>query len=91
MGMVTLTCIWLSTNRLVVRDRKVRRLRGPFSFLIGSLLVLTCCQGHDAMLPHILHLESVTVAPTSKDPHDCRVVYSFTVPKQLCNMGGTSL
>ncbi|KAF3004127.1 hypothetical protein E8E13_004697 [Curvularia kusanoi] len=45
-------------------------------------------EGHDSLLPHILHLESVTVAPTKKDPHNCRTVYSFTVPKQLCNMGG---
>lgn len=40
------------------------------------------------MLPHILTLESVTVKPTPTDPHNARVVYSFTVPKQLCNMGG---
>jgi acyl-coenzyme A thioesterase 13 len=40
------------------------------------------------MLPHILNLESVTVKPTAKDPHNSRVVYSFIVPKQLCNMGG---
>jgi acyl-coenzyme A thioesterase 13 len=39
-------------------------------------------------LPHILTLESVTVKPTPKDPHNSRVVYSFVVPKQLCNMGG---
>lgn len=45
-------------------------------------------QGHDATLPHILNLESVTVQPTAKDPHNCRVVYSLTVPKELCNMGG---
>ncbi|KAF2625929.1 hypothetical protein BU25DRAFT_105905 [Macroventuria anomochaeta] len=45
-------------------------------------------EGHDAMLSHILNLESVTVAPTSKDPHNSRIVYSFTVPRQLCNMGG---
>ncbi|OSS46136.1 hypothetical protein B5807_08081 [Epicoccum nigrum] len=45
-------------------------------------------EGHDAALPHILNLESVTVAPTKADPHNCRVVYSFTVPKKLCNMGG---
>jgi len=50
---------------------------------------LTYRQGHDAELPHILKLESVTVAPTKADPHNCRVVYSFTVPKKLCNMGGT--
>ncbi|KAF1365739.1 Thioesterase/thiol ester dehydrase-isomerase [Lizonia empirigonia] len=40
------------------------------------------------MLPKILDLESVTVAPTKSNPHNSRVVYSFTVPKQLCNMGG---
>lgn len=40
------------------------------------------------MLPHLLNLESVTVEPTKKNPHSSRVVYSFTVPKELCNMGG---
>lgn len=43
------------------------------------------------MLPHLLHLESVTVEPTAKDPHNSRVVYSLIVPKQLCNMGGMFL
>lgn len=52
--------------------------------------VLTLWQGHDAKLPHLLHLESITVEPTAKDPHHSRLVYSLTVTKELCNMGGTS-
>ena len=39
------------------------------------------------MLAKILKLESITVAPTNGNPHNARLVYSFTVPKQLCNMG----
>lgn len=39
------------------------------------------------MLAKILKLESITVAPTNDNPHHSRLVYSFTVPKQLCNMG----
>lgn len=39
------------------------------------------------MLAKILKLESITVAPTSGFPDRSRLVYSFTVPKQLCNMG----
>ncbi|KAJ4323434.1 hypothetical protein N0V94_001907 [Neodidymelliopsis sp. IMI 364377] len=45
-------------------------------------------EGHDSMLPRVLKLESVTVAPTNGNPHNSRIVYSFTVPKELCNMGG---
>jgi len=46
-------------------------------------------QGHDAILAKILKLESVTYQPTSTNPHDARTVFSFTVPKELCNMNGS--
>ena len=47
-------------------------------------------QGHDAQLPKMLTLESVTFEPTKEHPHNARSVFSFTVPKELCNMGGAS-
>ncbi|KAF1841419.1 Thioesterase/thiol ester dehydrase-isomerase [Cucurbitaria berberidis CBS 394.84] len=45
--------------------------------------------GHDAILSKILQLESVTCQPTSTSPHDSRTVFSFTVPRRLCNMAGS--
>ena len=36
-----------------------------------------------------MKLESVTYQPSSANPHDARTVFSFTVPKQMCNMGGS--
>ncbi|KAF1934313.1 uncharacterized protein M421DRAFT_448 [Didymella exigua CBS 183.55] len=45
--------------------------------------------GFDDMLPRFLKLESVTIKPTAKNPHNSRVVYSFTVPMELCNMMGS--
>ncbi|KAH6065309.1 hypothetical protein HBI67_126380 [Parastagonospora nodorum] len=44
--------------------------------------------GHDAIIAKTLKLESVTYEPTKSNPHNSRTVYSFTVPRQLCNMGG---
>ncbi|KAH8719365.1 hypothetical protein GQ44DRAFT_775293 [Phaeosphaeriaceae sp. PMI808] len=44
--------------------------------------------GHDAEVFKILKLESVTSQPTKADPHNSRTVFSFTVPRQLCNMTG---
>jgi len=36
----------------------------------------------------MLKLESATYQPTSANPHDARTVFSFTVPRQLCNVTG---
>ncbi|KAF2034439.1 hypothetical protein EK21DRAFT_56772, partial [Setomelanomma holmii] len=44
--------------------------------------------GHDAILPRVLKLESVTYEPTEKHPHNSRTLFSFTVPQELCNMSG---
>ncbi|KAF2820023.1 hypothetical protein CC86DRAFT_305895 [Ophiobolus disseminans] len=44
--------------------------------------------GHDAILSRILKLESVTYQPTSENPHNSRTLFSFIVPRQLCNMSG---
>ncbi|KAF1913557.1 hypothetical protein BDU57DRAFT_456115 [Ampelomyces quisqualis] len=46
-------------------------------------------EGHEAKLPKILKLESVTCEPTKNDPHNARTVFSFIVPKELCNMSGS--
>jgi acyl-coenzyme A thioesterase 13 len=39
-------------------------------------------------LSKVLKLESVTHQPTSANPHNARTVFSFIVPRQLCNMAG---
>ncbi|KAF2704059.1 Thioesterase/thiol ester dehydrase-isomerase [Pleomassaria siparia CBS 279.74] len=44
--------------------------------------------GHDSMLPKIMTLESVTYEPTPSNPHNSATVFSFTVPRELCNMTG---
>ena len=90
MGTIASTSNMLGTNTRAVRSRNEWGLRGMSRALTEGRRrrFANLLQGHDAMLPHILNLESVTVAPTSKDPHNSRIVYSFTVPRQLCNMGG---
>ncbi|KAL1796976.1 hypothetical protein ACET3X_005516 [Alternaria dauci] len=45
--------------------------------------------GHDASIARLLKLESVTFAPTSNNANNSRNVMSFTVSRQLCNMGGS--
>lgn len=36
----------------------------------------------------MLTLESATSNPSQANPHDARVVFSFEVTPELCNMGG---
>lgn len=46
-------------------------------------------QGHDALLPKIMTIESVEHKPTPDNPHHCTTVFSMTVPGELCNMSGS--
>jgi acyl-coenzyme A thioesterase 13 len=50
---------------------------------------LTSMQGHDALLPKYLTLESATYAPTASNPHNASTVFSFEIPRELCNMNGS--
>ncbi|KAF1965317.1 Thioesterase/thiol ester dehydrase-isomerase [Bimuria novae-zelandiae CBS 107.79] len=44
--------------------------------------------GHDAKILKLLNLESVTFEPTSTNPHDARIVFSFEVAEELSNLLG---
>ena len=50
--------------------------------------ISTSFKGHDRTLPSHLSLVSATHEPTKANPHNCKTVFSFTVPKDLCNMSG---
>ena len=41
------------------------------------------------MIPKLLKMESVTWTPSAANPNDARTVFSFVVPPELCNAGGT--
>ncbi|KAF1958677.1 Thioesterase/thiol ester dehydrase-isomerase [Byssothecium circinans] len=45
--------------------------------------------GHDSTLPSILTLESATFEPTTSNPHNSKTVFSFVVPRSLCNITGS--
>lgn len=48
------------------------------------MLIISIPKCHDAILGKILKLESVVVNPKGNDPNDSVVVFSFTVPTELC-------